>query len=159
MRRRSGLVTLRVPAVAWHRHEQKTVRKPQYDCAKCPGYCCSYSRIAVSDFDIERLARHFGLSESAARRKFTYHYKTKELDEQLLRHKKDHIFKSTCQFFDQKARRCTVYAARPSVCRIYPEGSRVRVLPVPDVRTRAAGRRGIHPVGLRPATRLFQRKR
>ena len=52
-------------------------RKPLYDCAKCPGYCCSYSRIAVSDFDIKRLARHFGLTEAAARRKFTYHYKTK----------------------------------------------------------------------------------
>jgi Fe-S-cluster containining protein len=24
-------------------------------------------------------------------------------------------------FFDQEQRRCTVYAARPSVCRIYPE--------------------------------------
>ena len=112
---------LRTPRRLASKMTQKIVRKPLYDCAKCPGYCCSYSRIAVSDFDIERLARHFGLSESVARRKFTYHYKTKDLDEQLLRHKKDHIFKSTCQFFDQKARRCTVYAARPSVCRVYPE--------------------------------------
>jgi Fe-S-cluster containining protein len=95
--------------------------KPQYDCAKCPGYCCSYSRIAVSDFDIERLARHFGITKTAARKKFTYHYKPRELDEQLLRHKKDHVYKSTCRFFDQQARRCTVYEARPSVCRIYPE--------------------------------------
>jgi Fe-S-cluster containining protein len=100
---------------------KKPTRKPLYDCAKCPGYCCSYPRIAVSEFDIERLARHFGLSVAAARRKFTYHYRTQELDEQLLRHKKDHIFKSTCRFFDQDQRRCTVYEARPSVCRIYPE--------------------------------------
>jgi Fe-S-cluster containining protein len=95
--------------------------KPRYDCSKCPGYCCSYSRIAVTDFDIERLARHFGISTAAARRKFTYRYKTRELDEQLLRHKKDHVYKSTCRFFDQDARRCTVYEARPSVCRLYPE--------------------------------------
>ena len=100
---------------------KKTTSKPSYDCSKCPGYCCSYSRIAVKDSDIERLARHFGISVTAARRKFTYRYRTRELDEQLLRHKKDHIFKSTCRFFDQDARRCTVYAARPSVCRTYPE--------------------------------------
>ena len=95
--------------------------KPRYDCSKCPGYCCSYSRIAVSDFDIERLARHFGIDTETARRKFTYRYKTRELDEQLLRHKKDHVYESTCRFFDQDARRCTVYEARPSVCRLYPE--------------------------------------
>jgi Fe-S-cluster containining protein len=95
--------------------------KPKYDCTKCPGYCCSYSRIAIKDFDVERLARHFGISKTAARLKFTYRYQTKELDEQLLRHRKDHIYKSTCMFFDQKERRCTVYAARPSVCRLYPE--------------------------------------
>ena len=95
--------------------------KPRYDCSKCPGYCCSYSRIAVSEFDIERLARHFNIDVETARRRFTYRYKTRELDEQLLRHKKDHVYKSTCRFFDQDARRCTVYEARPSVCRLYPE--------------------------------------
>jgi Fe-S-cluster containining protein len=99
----------------------KTPSKPRYDCSKCPGYCCSYSRIAVTDFDIERLARHFGISTATARQRFTYRYKTRELDEQLLRHKKDHVYASTCRFFDQDLRRCTVYAARPSVCRIYPE--------------------------------------
>ena len=104
-----------------------TVRKakkkapPSYDCAKCPGYCCSYARIAVSDFDIERLARHFGIPAEVARQRFTYRYRTKDVDEQLLRHRKDHVFDSTCRFFDQDQRRCTVYAARPSVCRIYPE--------------------------------------
>jgi Fe-S-cluster containining protein len=95
---------------------------PRYDCAKCPGYCCSYSRIAVTDFDIARLARHFGIDVETARRRFTYRYQTKEHDEQLLRHRKDHIFESTCRFFDQDKRRCTVYEARPSVCRKYPEG-------------------------------------
>ena len=100
---------------------KKTLSKPRYDCSKCPGYCCSYSRIAVTDFDIERLARHFGISTATARQRFTYHYKTSELDEQLLRHKKDHVYASTCRFFDQDLRRCTVYAARPSVCRSYPE--------------------------------------
>ena len=98
--------------------------KPRFDCSKCPGYCCSHPRIEVSDHDIKRLAKHFGLSETAARKKFTYRYRTKEDDEQVLRHRKDHVYKSMCMFFDQDERRCTVYAARPHVCRQYPYGNR-----------------------------------
>lgn len=99
-------------------------RKPLYDCARCPGYCCSYARIAVTDFDIARLARHFDIAPEDARERFTYRYRTADLDEQLLRHRKDHVFASTCRFFDQDLRRCTVYAARPGVCRKYPEDHR-----------------------------------
>jgi len=39
----------------------------------------------------------------------------------LLRHRKDDVFASVCRFLDPQARRCTIYQARPSVCRIYPE--------------------------------------
>ena len=99
------------------------MQKTRYDCAQCPGYCCSYSRIAVTDFDIGRLARHFGLSLATARRRFTYRYRTQDTDERILRHQRDHIFKSVCRFFDRDARRCTVYAARPGVCRTYPYGN------------------------------------
>ena len=38
----------------------------------------------------------------------------------MLRHRRDHIFKSTCLLFDQEKRRCTVYESRPGVCRKYP---------------------------------------
>ena len=41
-----------------------------------------------------------------------------------LRHRKDRVYNSTCVFFDQEERRCTVYAARPRVCRAYPDSSR-----------------------------------
>ena len=84
--------------------------------------------LAIDGLDYQMLAYvapmvidDFGISKTAARLKFTYRYQTRELDEQLLRHRKDHVFKSTCTFFDQDQRRCTVYEARPSVCRIYPE--------------------------------------
>lgn len=97
--------------------------KARYDCSKCPGYCCSYDRIEVSDFDIRRLAKHFGLDVDTARERFTWRYKTKDKDEQVLRHRKDHVFKSICRFFDQDERRCTIYAARPNVCRRYPSGA------------------------------------
>jgi len=96
----------------------------RYDCSKCPGYCCSYDRIAVSDADIRRLARHFGVDPETARRRYTWHYQAGSTDEWLLRHRKDTIFKSVCRFLDQEERRCTVYAARPNVCRRYPYGAR-----------------------------------
>jgi Fe-S-cluster containining protein len=80
--------------------------------------------IAVTEFDIKRLAKHFRLSFRAAKKKFTYHYVSKEYDEQVLRHQKDHVYKSVCRFFDTKERRCTIYEARPNVCRKYPYGNK-----------------------------------
>lgn len=93
--------------------------KLTYDCNKCPAYCCSYKRISVSPVDIYRLARHFGLTTEKAQRRFT---KTNE-GEQVLRHKKDDIYGTVCQFLDSETRRCTVYTVRPGVCREYPEES------------------------------------
>jgi Fe-S-cluster containining protein len=95
----------------------------RYDCSKCPGYCCSYPRIEVKDKDLKRLAKHFGLSVQEAERKFTRRYKDDESDERILRHHKDEIYGTICRFFDRTERRCTVYAARPDVCRQYPNGS------------------------------------
>ena len=96
----------------------------RFDCTRCPGYCCSHGRIAVSDYDIERLAKHFDLYAAKAREQFSYRYKTKDADEQILRHKQDPIYKTICRFFDTKERRCTVYEARPNVCRKYPYGNK-----------------------------------
>jgi len=42
-----------------------------YDCKKCPGYCCSYPLIALDKRDVERLAKHFGLSFEKGKAKFT----------------------------------------------------------------------------------------
>ena len=96
----------------------------RYNCLECPGYCCSHGRIAVSEFDIQRLARHFGLTEAEAKERFTYRYRSPDGDEQVLRHHKDHIYASVCRFFDRDKRRCTVYEARPGVCRKYPDSAR-----------------------------------
>ncbi len=92
-----------------------------YDCDKCPGYCCSYPAIEVTRRDLTRLATHHHISTDEAIRRFTrnaHGYK------QVLRRKKDAVFGRICRFFDTKARRCTVYAARPGVCRDYPGGNR-----------------------------------
>ena len=92
-----------------------------YDCLKCPGYCCSYPVIEVSDADLVRLGRHFELTADEARKRFTksaHGYKT------VLRRKADPHFGRICRFFDTEARRCTVYEARPSTCRKFPGENR-----------------------------------
>ena len=37
-----------------------------------------------------------------------------------MRRKDDEHFGRICRFFDTQARRCTIYEARPFVCRDYP---------------------------------------
>ena len=95
----------------------------RYDCSRCPGYCCTYPRIEVKDADVKRLARHFALDPAQAEKRFTRRYRADGVDERILRHRKDPVYGSICRFFDIEARRCTVYAARPAVCRQYPNGS------------------------------------
>ena len=99
----------------------KTIKDEQprtyFDCAKCPAYCCSiYDRVQVTRRDINRLARHFGVSYETARRRYTTQWE----DERVLKRVKDVIFPETCTFLDQQTRGCTIYHARPAVCREYP---------------------------------------
>lgn len=92
-----------------------------YNCEKCPGFCCSYPLIELTKKDVQRLADHFGLGFRAARKKFTI--KDSEAT-YAMRRKADEVFGRVCQFFDTDKRACTVYKARPSTCRDYPEASR-----------------------------------
>ena len=92
--------------------------KLQYNCDKCPAYCCSYPRVILGKKDLERLARHFGLSTREARKKFTK--KGAEPGERVLRHRKDETYGTVCRFLDPETRKCTVYEARPEICRDYP---------------------------------------
>ena len=89
----------------------------QYNCSNCPAYCCSYEEIEVRDVDLVRLARHFDLSVREAERRFT---KPGTTTGRIMRHRKDEIFGSTCQFLHPEERRCTIYGARPRICRAYP---------------------------------------
>jgi Fe-S-cluster containining protein len=95
------------------------VKKPKYSGLKCPGYCCSYSEIEVTRRDIARLARHFGIGYEQAEARYTKLEVKRGI--RMMRHRKDHIYDSMCMLFDQDKRRCTVYEARPAVCRAYPE--------------------------------------
>jgi uncharacterized protein len=103
----------------------KTIKDDQprtyFDCTKCPAFCCSiYERVQVTKRDITRLAKHFGVSFETARRRYTKQWE----DERVLKKVKDVIFAETCTFLDQETRGCTIYHARPGVCREYPARSR-----------------------------------
>ena len=91
-----------------------------FNCSKCPAYCCSYERIEVSKRDVSRIARHFGVSYKQAEKRYTKNSSVGR----VLRHKKDHIFKTVCQFLGTETRRCGIYEARPAVCREYPDSLR-----------------------------------
>ncbi|MEE2775942.1 MAG: YkgJ family cysteine cluster protein [Acidobacteriota bacterium] len=94
-----------------------------YSCARCPAYCCSYARIQVSEKDIRRLARHFGTTEKKARKRFTKK-DTEEKGWRVLRHHEDEHYGTACQFLDEQTRNCTVYEARPEICRDFPGTTR-----------------------------------
>ena len=103
----------------------KTIKDEQprvyFDCSKCPGYCCAiYERVQVSKRDLNRLARYFGVSAETATRRYTKMHS----GERVLRRTKDTIFDEACMFLDPKTRGCTIYHARPQVCREYPSRSR-----------------------------------
>ncbi|KYF58835.1 YkgJ family cysteine cluster protein [Sorangium sp. So ce315] len=95
----------------------KAKRRVSYDCSKCPAYCCSiYERVEVTPRDLRRLARHFGLTLEAAEQRFTKRYN----DERILRRQSDPVLGRVCRFLDLTTRGCTIYEARPEVCRDYP---------------------------------------
>ena len=95
-------------------------KKLQYDCLKCPAYCCTYETIGVDKRDVKRLAKHFDVDVETAERRYTKMYN----GERVLRHHKDEMFGTACMFLDVKTRRCTIYDARPTVCHTYPDRPR-----------------------------------
>jgi uncharacterized protein len=89
-----------------------------YCCNRCPAYCCSYPRIPVTSSDVRRLARFLNLPAETVARKFTK--KGEEDGEVILRHQPDKTYGTICRFLDLETRGCTVYEARPAICREYP---------------------------------------
>ena len=69
--------------------------KNQYDCLKCPGYCCSYPLIEVTKRDMERVAKHFEVSFTVAKKKFFVYDRSEKC--WTLRKKKDEHFKKICR--------------------------------------------------------------
>ena len=92
-----------------------------YNCSDCPAYCCSvYERVQVTTRDIRQLAKHFEVDYRTAVQRFTKTYD----GERILRQKADPIFGHACKFLNPDTRQCTIYHARPEVCRNFPEHPR-----------------------------------
>jgi len=92
-----------------------------YNCSKCPAYCCSvYDRVQVNKRDLKRLAKYFAVNEKTAAKRFTKLYQ----GERVLRRKSDPIFGKACRFLNPLTRQCTIYEARPGVCREFPSRAR-----------------------------------
>lgn len=102
-------------------YDPQSEHKRRYDCTRCPAYCCSYDEIDVTDVEIARIAKRLGITPEAMIARFTK--KTKQ-GTRILRHQKDDVYESVCIFLDRKARRCTIYEARPKVCHEYPDRPR-----------------------------------
>lgn len=79
------------------------------DCTACAN-CCRVATTQVSERDVERLARHFGMSVAAFQREYT----VETPDE-------GRILKRTengCVFLQDNL--CSVYEARPQTCELFP---------------------------------------
>jgi len=98
-----------------------TYKALKYDCEKCVAYCCSiYDRVQVTPRDIKKLAAHFRVEPEVATQRFTKVFGK----ERILRRKADRLFGQACMFLNQDTRKCTIYNARPLVCREFPTTSR-----------------------------------
>lgn len=83
-------------------------------CNFCPGYCCyrlTGSTLFVTAEDINRLARHFDISDGEVRKRYIEGKNT-------FKTRKD----GSCLFLsnDRMIRRCSVHPARPRQCREFP---------------------------------------
>jgi len=114
-----------------------------YDCTKCPAYCCSiYERVPVTKSDVGRLAKHFNVSFETATQRYTKLFGS----ERILRRKADPIFGEACKFINPETRQCTVYDARPKVCREFPEEPRCAYYDLLEFERRQQHDPGVVPV-------------
>jgi Fe-S-cluster containining protein len=93
--------------------------KKRFHCERCPAYCCSYPIIRLTKADLRRLAKHLGLSLERTVKKFTKPEDGKK-KQRIMRHRKDEHYGSVCRFLDRETRGCTIYEARPEICRDFP---------------------------------------
>lgn len=88
--------------------------EPKFDCSDCVAFCCSGNyNVAAGPADVALLSVQLRMTFDEVQRRYT-------TDGTTLRHQRDPLFGSACVFLDLVKRRCTVYAARPAVCRVWP---------------------------------------
>lgn len=99
-----------------HAHQQLRPAPETIYCNFCPGYCCyrlEGSTLFVTAEDINRLARHFGISDGEVRKRCIEGRNTFKTRED-----------GSCLFLsnERMVRRCSVHQARPRQCREFPYG-------------------------------------
>lgn len=95
------------------------VPPPAFDpelCSACPGYCCyrlEGSSLLLDAIDINRMARHFQISDGEVRRRYLEGKNT-------FKTRND----GACVLLADgpACRRCTIHPARPRQCRDFPYG-------------------------------------
>ena len=99
-----------------HDHSDRILRRiaedieEQIDCTQCAN-CCRMATAKVTPRDVDRLARHFRLKPE----RIAADYVTESEEEgHILRRREN----GECVFLDGNL--CSVYDARPDVCRRYP---------------------------------------
>lgn len=100
-------------------------KKKFYDCDRCPAMCCTtYASVALSEGEPQKMAAALGVSVPQFLVERTEIF-TSELTKRegiRLRRKADPATGGdACGLFDTETRRCTVYDARPQVCRAWPD--------------------------------------
>ena len=66
------------------------------------------------------MAAHYEIAFTDAEKRFT-----KTVDgERIMRRRKDDLLGESCKFLDKQSRGCTIYEARPEVCRDFPNARR-----------------------------------
>lgn len=100
--------------------------KKPFDCTKCTGFCCSHPIIAISEKEAEQVAKHLGIQMSEMKKHYLDVVHDPKEPEYSIQHKPDYMHGSICKFYRpvaegrDKPAGCTVYEARPEVCRKYP---------------------------------------
>jgi len=96
-------------------------------CNYCPGYCCYRlpgSTLLIAAEDINRMARHFAISDGEVRHRFLE-------DKNTFKTRED----GSCILLanDRMCKRCTIHEARPQQCRDFPHGNPCPYLENPGI--------------------------
>jgi Fe-S-cluster containining protein len=86
-------------------------------CNYCPGFCCYRlpgSTLLITATDINRIARHFQISDGQVRRNYMENRNTFQVRED-----------GSCIFLahGKLSRRCSIHPARPAQCLAFPYGA------------------------------------
>lgn len=82
-----------------------------FKCLKCGRCCCFFDPIAITIRDIERISHHLNIPKEEFLDKFAK--RTNDSDSGLS------LLSQPCIFFKEGIG-CSVYEARPMICRMYP---------------------------------------